>query len=849
MARGTVVGMIAASGRLIVVTSGGAISCYGARKVEIPLEYPVISRVEMDQTSPAARRATQLLETTGDRRGIAVVIGLEDGQLVEGLALHGLQVIGVDADPVRITAIRRRLDSAGIPRARAAVHVGDPLTFGFPPYLASLITSEQLTSSGFTDTDRFVQQVFRVLRPYGGIAAFGLSMTNQRRLVEAVDRAVAADLLKDPTKPINWTQAGSRVTRAGDLGLLERLGPLPGAGSWTHQYADVGNSSVSRDTRIRAPLGLLWFGGSSNKKILPRHGHGPTEQVVGGRLFIEGPNLIRAVDVYTGRVLWEKTLPGVGEVFNYTGHQPGANATGSNYVSVEDGVYVAYLSKCVRLDPNTGKILGQFPLPPLLNGRRPQWGYIGVWDDLLIAGAAPLAIEGKRVGSQTHDGTTSRWLVVMDRYNGRVLWTREARYAFRHNAISVGNGQLYTIDRLPDTIVQLMARRGRKPSGSPQLLALDARTGQETWSTTQNIFGTWLGYSEEHDLLLHCGRPARDMLIDEPSQRMITYRGDTGGVVWDKLISYDGPCLLSDTTIFTQSAAFSLLTGEVINRTNPLTGLEEPWQFTRNYGCNPVFASRHLLTFRSAAAGFFDLAGDSGTGNLGGFRSSCTSNLICADGVLNAPDYTRTCNCSYQNQASLALVHMPGLEMWTFNTLNTGTRPIQRMGLNLGAPGDRKAADGTLWLEYPVVGGPSPTVTVQTQPETPEWYTGHSSRFQVGPQGGSTWVGASGGKGIQRLSISLPGRQRYTIRLHFAEPEALKPGQRRFQVIVQGKVAVQSLDVVARAGGPRRTLVQTVANVEVDEQLEIQLQAAQGSLPPILSGVELVVEPVSSGSR
>ena len=40
----------------------------------------------------------------------------------------------------------------------------------------------------------------------------------------------------------------------------------------------------------------------------PRHGHGPPEQIVGGRLFIEGMDL-SARDVYTGRVLWKRELP------------------------------------------------------------------------------------------------------------------------------------------------------------------------------------------------------------------------------------------------------------------------------------------------------------------------------------------------------------------------------------------------------------------------------------------------------------------------------------------------------------------------------------------------------------
>ena len=60
---------------------------------------------------------------------------------------------------------------------------------------------------------------------------------------------------------------------------------------------------------VRAPLGLLWFGGPNHRDVLPRHGHGPPEQVIGGRLFIEGIKVLSARDVYTGRTLWRKELP------------------------------------------------------------------------------------------------------------------------------------------------------------------------------------------------------------------------------------------------------------------------------------------------------------------------------------------------------------------------------------------------------------------------------------------------------------------------------------------------------------------------------------------------------------
>ena len=83
---------------------------------------------------------------------------------------------------------------------------------------------------------------------------------------------------------------------------------------------------------VKAPLGLLWFGGPSNDEILPRHGHGPSPQVAGGRLVIEGPDMLRCVDVYTGRVMWQRSLPGLGKYYNTTRHFPGAGEIGPSSV-------------------------------------------------------------------------------------------------------------------------------------------------------------------------------------------------------------------------------------------------------------------------------------------------------------------------------------------------------------------------------------------------------------------------------------------------------------------------------------------------------------------------------------
>jgi outer membrane protein assembly factor BamB len=735
----------------------------------------------------------------------------------------------VDSDSDKIGRLRERFDGQGIYGTRVALIEADLLELPLPPYFASLIVSEDLSAAGPGSGQRFAAMVFHSLRPYGGVACLRLP-PGQRGAFEGW--VAAAGL------------ANAVVTREGEYTALRREGALPGSADWTHQYADVANTGASKDELVRAPLGLLWFGGSSNLSILPRHGHGPSEHVVAGRLYIEGPESLRAMDVYTGRVLWERELPGLGAPYDNTSHQPGANALGSNYASATDGIYVAHGQGCLKLDPASGETVSELTLPPTEGQNEPQaWGYLGIYGDLLIAGASPIVFDGEQpMGRMDNwDGTSSKQIVAMDRQSGEVKWALESEYGFRHNAICAGGGKVFCVDRLPDAVVAKVQRRGEEVKMEPRLTALDVRSGEVLWSTTENVFGTWLSYSEEHDLLLQAGRRSRDMLGDEPERRMICYRGADGTVVWDRDDQYGGPPLLHGDTIITQGQAFGLLDGEPRTRRNPLTGTELPWQFQRMYGCNTAVASQHLLTFRSGAAGFFDLAGDGGTGNLGGFKSGCTSNLIVANGVLNAPDYTRTCTCSYQNQTSLAFVHMPEVEMWTFSTFEMGEEPIERIGINLGAPGDRREEDGTLWLELPGGGSPSPEVSVRVEPEEVRWLRRHSSAIEGE---GLAWVGASGGEGLRSVSVALAKEgavaRDYAVTLYFAEIGGMKAGERAFDVAIQGERALQGLDIVKGAGGPNRVMAMEFRDVAVTDELTVTLRAVRGET--LLCGIKAVAE-------
>ena len=340
---------------------------------------------------------------------------------------------------------------------------------------------------------------------------------------------------------------------------------------------------------------------------------------------------------------------------------------------------------------------------------------------------------------------------------------------------------------------------------------------------------------------------------------MLGRRVSTGKftVLWSNQETYAGPCLLIGKRIITQvhdkdnlGFAVDLLTGKRITRPHPITGEAIPWEYSRNYGCNTALGSAHMLTFRSAAAGYYDLKGDGGTGNFGGFRSGCTSNLIPAGGVLCAPDYTRTCTCAYQNQVSLALVHMPEAEMWTFQKLKASGLPTSRLGLNFGAPGDRFGPDGTLWLDYPSVGGPGPEVKVEKFLEKPEYLRHHASRMEGGDL---RWVAASGVKGSGEIAIVLVppqekgkegpagggGERHYTVSLVFAEIEGCPAGRRTFDVSVQGQTRLQEFDIAKEAGGAYRTVIREFKDVPVAGALKVSL-TQRGELPPLLCGLKIV---------
>ena len=448
-----------------------------------------------------------------------------------------------------------------------------------------------------------------------------------------------------------------------------------------------------------------------------------------------------------------------------------------------------------------------------------------------------------------------------------------------------------------------MKRRGQSMPESYRIVTLNHLTGKIEWENKNDVFGTWLGYSEELDLLLQASAKASDRLSTELGQGIAVYRGKDGQLEWRKDdLKYAGPCILHNDLIITNvnsltvsAGAYYLKNGKPKLIHNPLTGVLQPWTLTRAYGCNNIIASENMLTFRSGAASFCDLLSDSGTGSLGGFKSGCTSNLVVANGVLNAPDYTRTCSCAYQNQTSLALVHMPDVEMWSVDSMAPEILAevrVRELAINFGAPGDRRDEAGRLWIEHPVASGEAPSISIAMNPEAKVFQ--HHSSAMTGLD--HAWVLASGMEGISELRIDFltnkrvkpevekskdsddddadPGTKKksttsndkagtkkakgkeptqekvpteskkselpkelYDVRLHFATPPPLK-GVRVFDVVAQGKTVLQDVRLNPEGSTEESHSVHELKDVSIGRELKLEFVAKQGL--PVISGIEIL---------
>ena len=841
--------LIASHGKLIAVSSDGIIQVFGDKPVAS------VSYLNSPESSVnrGVSRAEKIINLTKTIQGYALVLGAGNQRILQGLiSKTSLAIIVYEKDPVRVAYLREYFDKQGIKSDRLSFIPYDETYPLLPKYFSSLTIVNDIGFLKGNESD-ILKLIYESTRPYSGKIIIRTRGEEKKSLVKAFNEL---------------NLFGAEMAFNMGFTVISRTGSLEGTANWTHNYGDIANTLKSDDKLVKAPLGILWFGGNSNLDVLPRHGHGPGEQVVDGRLIIEGIGSISARDVYTGRVLWRRVFPKLmddswllyyDETYDEGNpldpkynqeHLPGSNARGTNFIATKEFVYLIEGNKCLQLDIKTGNLVDTFTTG---DDKTEELGYIGIYEDLLILGNNYSDYPGMESDSialknpkfTKFNLTASRELVVLNRFTGKKLWSIPANHGFIHNSVIAGDGILFCLDKLPQYLETKLKRRGETPPEGSRLLYLDIRTGEKLCEETKDIFGTWLGYSSEHKLLLQATRPSGDMLQGEEGRRMIAYNIRTKEKIWDKTMTYGNPPIIHKDKIYANGIGWYLLTGEPIIERDPITGEDLKWTFKREYGCGIVAASEHLLTFRSASAGFVNLDVFEGTGSLGGWKASCSTNLIAADGVLNSPDYTRTCQCPYQNQTSLALINMPWMTYWTnSNYIWSGSR-IKQLGLNLNAPGDRTSDKNVLWIEFPNTGGTAPGIPVKL--DTVNYFTIRKDPVSVISEN-TPWISSSAIGGLRSMEITLSKEKEvpeisYRVNLYFSELENKEPGERVFNIKIQNNTVLENFDIAGEAGKTDKEIIKTFTGIRAGNYLKIDFIPLKGNT--ILSGIELIQEPLA----
>lgn len=607
---GTVHGLAATDGRLLVTTDRGLVYCF-EKTVEGASSHMMTDALSVSKADERyAQAAEEIIKASGITEGYCLDFGCGDGSLAYELARRtNLQICAVDDDPAMVAAAREKLTAAGVYGVQVTVQHRDLKATGYPRYFANLIVSGRSVEKGGDALP--MAEVNRHQRPSGGAICIG--------------------------KPGKMK--------------VEKRDALAGAGTWTHQYADAANTLVSDDTLVGGRLSMLWFR-DVDFDIPSRHGRAPAPLYDRGRLFHVGNDGIVAVDAYNGHELWRYEIQGLLKA--YDGDElMGVAGTGSNCCIGGDAVFVRDGVRCLKLDAATGTLVREFQTPPRPDGQRGTWGYVA-WVDNVLYGT--VAIDEHIVtyrfrattGDMTKQLTESHSLFAMDAETGDLLWTYKAADSIRHNAIAIGNGKVFLIDR-PMAMFDREKRPQTKEHPPGKLLALDAKSGKKVWAEDADIYGTLLAASEEHGVLLMSYQPTRFRLDSEFGGRMSTIKTEDGQKLWDIKADFESRPMIHDDTIYAQGGAWNLLSGE-----------PGSFNFKRSYGCGILAASKNMMLFRSATLGYFDIRRNDGVDNYGGIRPGCWVNALPAGGLVLLPDATAGCRCSYLNKAWIALTPPEG---------------------------------------------------------------------------------------------------------------------------------------------------------------------------------------------
>jgi hypothetical protein len=250
-----------------------------------------------------------------------------------------------------------------------------------------------------------------------------------------------------------------------------------------------------------------------------------------------------------------------------------------------------------------------------------------------------------------------------------------------------------------------------------------------------------------------------------------------------------------------------------------------------------------MVMFRSGFTGFMDLEEDAGVRHFAGHRLGCWINAIPANGLVMIPEASAGCVCQFSIASTIVLEPREARRPWSIYSAVGAETPVKQMALNLGAPGDRKDARGTVWLSYPRYKAYQETsldVKLDLKPEFAAGRGFHSINEEAVDRTGidNPWLYSSWADGLKELTLPLLGEgdapATYTVRLHFANFREDRQADVVFDVKLNGRTVATNVTLPASGAQP---VVSEFGDVGVTGELTIELEPKQGT--PLLNAIEV----------
>jgi outer membrane protein assembly factor BamB len=590
-----------------------------------------------------ARLAARLIPDPDRARGMCLVYGLADGRLALEIARRSrYRVSAWDDSPERVASVRRFLLQAGVYGQQVTVQRTPSLTtVPVAGGIADLLVSEACGDGRLPGS---AAEILRLLRPGGGRAELGplngSAATPSPADLEAwlAPCPVKSELIRD------GEQTWARLVRP----------PLSGAGAWTHQYGDPGNSANSWDALLgatgTADFDTQWLGRPGADFGIDRNPRMPAPLVANGRLFHQGMNRLAAINAFNGSILWTLEVPDLRRV--------NLPRDAGNWCADDESLFVAVADCCLQLEAATGAERQVFHLPEAATSATHEWGWVAQASGLLLGSSNPKGAAYREFwgGAAWYDARTgagtekvcSDAVFAWDRQDSppRTRWVH-AGQAILNATLTIADGAvLFAESRNPALAKPLAGRHGDELWKDLFLVCLDLETGNRRWETaieakpgTTVVFlsavpgAIVLTASADGEYRLTCFEPASG--AGRWSAAHPWPSDNHGGHLQHPVLNTD--------TVFLEPHAYDLK-----------TGVRQPGTIGKHEGCATYAGTRGALLYRGL--GRCVALWDTNTGAVTTWRNlrpSCWLNTVAGGGLILVPEGGGGCSCGNWLETSL----------------------------------------------------------------------------------------------------------------------------------------------------------------------------------------------------